>query len=82
MNTNSKKNDSSKGLVFFQTSIHLDGSHVAEMTQTPDEELAAQQGIIIEQLRDVRAKVLAKVYAYILSWPDPTPNTENLDETS
>lgn len=72
MITNNQKPDYSKGLGYFQASIQLDGQNTGQATQIPDEELAAQQGITIEQLRDARAKILARVYAYILSWDSPS----------
>lgn len=60
----------------------LDGSDAGQTINVPDEELAAKQGITVEQLRDAQAKLLAKVYAYILSWPDPTNQTDDHVETS
>lgn len=70
--TNPHKQDDSKKLVLFKATLHLDGPTAGQTIETPDEELAVQQGVTVEQLRDARAKVLARVYALILSWPDPT----------
>lgn len=50
----------------------VDDSGSRQADHVPDEELAAEQGIIVEQLQEVRGKVLAKVYAYILSWDTPS----------
>ncbi len=59
----------------------LDGSDTGQTINVSDEELAAKQGITVEQLRDAQAKLLAKVYAYILSWPDPINQTDDHVET-
>ena len=36
------------------------------MIEASDEELAAEQGITVEELREARSKALAKAYSFIL----------------
>jgi hypothetical protein len=60
----------------------LDRSDTGQTINVSDEELSAKQGFTVEQLREEQAKLLARVYAYILSWPDPTNQTDDLVETS
>jgi hypothetical protein len=60
----------------FEAIITLDGPDAGETVNTSDEELAAKQGITVEQLREAQAQMLAKVYALILSWPDPASQTD------
>ena len=60
----------------FEAKITLDGPDAGQTINVSEEELAAKQGITVEQLREAQAKLLARVYALILSWPDPTSNTE------
>ena len=60
----------------------LDGSDTGQSVDTSDEGLAAKQGITMEQVKDAQAKLLAKVYALILSWPHPTSKSDNPDETT
>lgn len=79
---NSQKLDDPKQLVFAQATIKIDGPNTGRVINVSDEELATEQGITIEQLKEARAKVLARVYAYILSWPDPTSNINDHVETS
>ena len=66
----------------FEAKITLDGPDAGQTVNTSDEELAASQGITVEQLQDIQAKLLARVYAYILSWPEPTSNNNDHVETS
>jgi hypothetical protein len=66
----------------FEAKITLDGPDAGQTINVSDEELAAKQGITVEQLREAQTKLLAKVYALILSWPDPTSNTDDHGETS
>jgi hypothetical protein len=58
----------------FEAKITLDGPDAGQTIDVSDEELAAKQEITVEKLKDVQAKLLAKVYALILSWPDPASN--------
>ena len=66
----------------FEAKITLDGPDAGQTINVSDEVLAAKQGITVEQLREAQAKLLARVYALILSWPDPTSNTDDHVETS
>ena len=49
---------------------------------TPQIGIRNQQGITVEQLQDSREKIFARVYAYIMSWPDPRSQTDDHVETS
>jgi hypothetical protein len=53
------------------SAFHSDRTDAGQSTRASDEALAAERGISVEQLRKERAKALARVYAYILSWELP-----------
>jgi hypothetical protein len=65
---NSKRTDINSHI---ERTAMVNDSRFLQANHVPDEELAADQGISVEELRKARAKVLARAYAYILSWEIP-----------
>ena len=62
------KSKSSDEIRYAEAMIHLDGPNAGQVIEMSEEELAAEQGITVEELKEARSKVLAKVYSYILGW--------------
>ena len=60
------KSESSGEIRFAEAKIFIDGPNAGQVIEASDEELAAEQGIKVEELREARSIALAKAYSFIL----------------